>query len=81
MAAGPEIELVISSDLQEVLSLPWELASPPDGEILGFDQRIGIRRSPVRPGALHPPEAKLSAGPLRVLFTARRAQAVHGLHL
>ncbi|HWQ19169.1 MAG TPA: tetratricopeptide repeat protein [Methanotrichaceae archaeon] len=70
--SGPEIELVISSDLPEVLGLPWELVHPPDGEILGFDQSIGIRRSP----ASQPTRAELASkaelppGPLRVLFVA-----------
>lgn len=72
--SGQEIELVISSDLPEVLGLPWELVHPPDGGILGFDKSIGIRRSPVpRPAqaeAVLPSEAELPPGPLRVLFMA-----------
>lgn len=70
--SGPGIELVISSDLTEILGLPWELVHPPDGEILGFDQSIGIRRSPLRlpVQAESPSKAELPPGPLRVLFMA-----------
>lgn len=37
---------VISSQVPEVLGLPWELLSLPDGRVLGLDGRFDIRRLP-----------------------------------
>lgn len=38
--------LIISSQSPEVLGLPWELLSLPDGRVLGLDERFDIRRLP-----------------------------------
>jgi hypothetical protein len=38
--------LVIASEVQEILNLPWELLLPPEGEFLGINPLFRIRRFP-----------------------------------
>lgn len=69
-ASSGKIRLVISTDIPDVLSLPWEIARPPDGALLGFDPGLRILRLPEQLRALPPFEGPLPPGPLRVLFAA-----------
>lgn len=74
---------VISSQVPEVLGLPWELLSLPDGRVLGLDGSFDIRRltkvsalhlqaalPAVLPAALPSFTGQVPPGPLRVLFMA-----------
>jgi tetratricopeptide (TPR) repeat protein len=60
-------EVLVVSEIPEVLGLPWELLSFPGGIVLGFNSRFDIKRIAnadeqiVGTGAL-------PAGPLRILF-------------
>lgn len=69
-ASGGKIMLVISTDIPDVLNLPWEIARPPDGALLGFDPGLRILRLPDQLRALPQFEGPLPTGPLRVLFAA-----------
>ncbi len=69
-ASGEKILLVISSDNPEILRLPWETARPPDGDLLGFDQRFSILRLPLLSSSLPLFEGQLPPGPLRAVFAA-----------
>lgn len=68
--SGDKIRLVISTDIPDVLNLPWEIARPPDGDLLGFDPSLHILRLPEQLRALPLFEGPLPPGPLRVLFAA-----------
>lgn len=68
--SGGKIRIVISTDIPDVLNLPWEIARPPDGALLGFDQGLRILRLPNQLRALPQFEGPLPPGPLRVLFAA-----------
>ena len=63
--------LVIASDNPEIHLLPWELAKPPSGPLLGLDPRLALRRS-AHPGAGEALPALFAPidPPLRVLFMA-----------
>ncbi len=62
--------LVVSSDIPEILSTPWEIVSLPEGISLGTDPRFHIRRQPSVSDFLPRFEGDLPPGPLRVLFAA-----------
>lgn len=68
--SGGNILLVISSDIPEILRLPWEIARPPDGDLLGFDQKFSILRLPLLSSSLPLFEGQLPPGPLRAIFAA-----------
>lgn len=68
--SGDKIRIVISTDIPDVLNLPWEIARPPDGALLGFDPGLRILRLPDQLRALPQFEGPLPPGPLRVLFAA-----------
>lgn len=71
--AGPTAampwNLIIASDVPEILALPWELILPPEAEHLGFDQRHRVRRFPL-PGNLPEAPGGAMARPIRALFMA-----------
>ena len=62
--------LVVSSDIPEILSTPWEIVRLPEGISLGTDPRFHIRRQPSVSDFLPRFEGDLPPGPLRVLFAA-----------
>jgi len=69
-ASCGKVNLVVASDIPEVLLLSWEIVRPPDGDMLGFDPSIGILRLPVQQNSLPQFKGLLPAGPLRVVFAA-----------
>lgn len=62
--------LVVASDLPEVLNLPWEMLRPPQGDFLGIDTKVGIRRFSRSRTELPPFRGTLRPRPLRLLFAA-----------
>ncbi|MBV9279851.1 MAG: CHAT domain-containing protein, partial [Chloroflexi bacterium] len=67
--SGSSRSLVVASDCPTILNLPWELLRLPDGTVLGFDTKYGIRRLPRR-DRLDPFAGVLPPRPLRILFMA-----------
>ena len=65
----PDARLTIASPIQEVLQLPWELLLLCDRQSHGCDSFTIIRLPRAADGLIASP-AKLSPGPLRVLFLA-----------
>ena len=65
----PGARLTIASPIPEVLQLPWELLPLFDRQTGGSDS-FGIIRLPRATDGLIASSAKLSPGPLRVLFLA-----------
>jgi tetratricopeptide (TPR) repeat protein len=64
------VNLVVASDIPEVLILPWEIVRPPDGDMLGLDPSISILRLPERQNSLPQFKGQLLPGPLRVVLAA-----------
>ncbi|MFA6373927.1 MAG: CHAT domain-containing protein, partial [Methanothrix sp.] len=62
--------LVISSDIPEILNLPWELLLPLDSDFLGINPLFRIRRFPSSARQMAPFTGELRARPLRLLFMA-----------
>jgi len=69
-ASCGKVNLVVASDIPEVLILPWEIVRPPDGDLLGFDSSISILRLPLQQNSLPQFIGQLSPGPLRIVFAA-----------
>ena len=69
-ASYGKVNLVVASDIPEVLILPWEIVRPPDGDMLGFDPSFSILRLPERQNSLPQFIGQLPPGPLRVVFVA-----------
>lgn len=65
-----KVNLVVATDIPEVLILPWEIVRPPHGSMLGLDPSIGILRLPEQRNFLPQFKVQLSPGPLRVVFAA-----------
>lgn len=65
-----KVNLVVATDIPEVLILPWEIVRPPDGSMLGLDPSIGILRVPEQRNSLPQLQVQLQPGPLRVVFAA-----------
>lgn len=61
-------ELVVASDIPEVLQLPWELLSLKGKEAIGFYPGFIIRRLPKAADDLPAFSGNLPPGPLRALF-------------
>lgn len=62
--------LVVSSEVPEILNLPWELLLPPEGEILGINPLFRIRRYPSSTKQMATFSGDLRSRPLRLLFMA-----------
>ena len=69
-ASGDKVNLVVATDIYEVLILPWEIVCPPDGVMLGFDTSISILRLPEQQNSLPQFRGQLPPGLLRVVFAA-----------
>ncbi len=69
-ASGGKVNLVVATDIYEVLILPWEIVRPPDGDMLGFDPSISILRLPDQQNSLPQFKGQLPPGPLLVVFAA-----------
>jgi tetratricopeptide (TPR) repeat protein len=70
IVSNSKVKLIISSDIPEILNLPWEIMRPPDEDLLGFDPAFSILRLPEQHIILAGQDGQLSAGQLRVLFAA-----------
>jgi tetratricopeptide (TPR) repeat protein len=68
--SGTQRLLLISSNVPDILNLPWELMRPPGVNHIGLDPKFRIRRSPSVQTDLPPARAHLRPRPLRVLFLA-----------
>jgi tetratricopeptide (TPR) repeat protein len=64
--------LVIASEVPEILNLPWEILLPPspEGDFLGIDPLLRIRRFPSSSRQMAPFSGELRPRPLRLLFMA-----------
>ncbi len=80
MPAGALRLLVISSDIPDILNLPWELLRPPKMDFLGFDQKFSIRRLPWPDKILPAFEGQLLPPPLRIFFMACAPRDLHELN-
>ncbi|MBF0271782.1 MAG: CHAT domain-containing protein [Magnetococcales bacterium] len=69
LPAGQSVMLAVTSDVAELVHLPWEALVPPEGQPLGLANRFGVQRRPFGLPALNRCRA-LSPGPLRLLFMA-----------
>jgi tetratricopeptide (TPR) repeat protein len=67
---GNQRIIVISSEIAEILNLPWELMCLAGGRFIGLDAKFAVRRFPVSDGKLAKADKKLLPRPLRVLFMA-----------
>ncbi|MBF0190390.1 MAG: CHAT domain-containing protein [Magnetococcales bacterium] len=76
LPAGQSVMLAVTSDVAELVHLPWESLTPPDGQPLGLTHRFGVQRRPFGLPALNRCRA-LSPGPLRLLFMACSPQGFH----
>ena len=65
-----KVNLVVATDIPEVLILPWEIVRPPDGDMLGFDPSISVLRLPEQQNSMPKFKGQLPPGPLRVVFAA-----------
>ncbi len=65
------VDLVVASQIPDVLQLPWELLRLPGTSAgIGFDDRFSLRRLPMAGESLAAFSGELRTGPLRVLFMA-----------
>ena len=69
-ASCGKVNLVVATDIPEVLILPWEIVRPPHGDMLGLDPSISILRLPEQRNSLPQFKGRLPPGPLRVVFAA-----------
>lgn len=69
-ASFGKVNLVVASDIPEVLLQPWEIVRPPDGIMLGLDPSINILRLPEQQDSLPQFKGQLPPGPLQVVFAA-----------
>jgi tetratricopeptide (TPR) repeat protein len=67
---GNQRIIVISSEITEILNLPWELMCLAGGKFIGLDAKFTIRRLPSSDGKLSEADETLPPKPLRVLFMA-----------
>jgi tetratricopeptide (TPR) repeat protein len=67
---GNQRIIVISSEITEILNLPWELMCLAGGKFIGLDAKFTIRRLPASDGMLADADETLPPKPLRVLFMA-----------
>ncbi len=73
----PDVRLLFRSSNPELLNLPWELLTGPDGSFLAANHRWSMRRTTSE--SLSANRAQPAAGPLRVLFTAAAPAGLAGL--
>lgn len=69
-ASCGKVNLVVATDIPEVLILPWEIVRPPHEDMLGLDPSISILRLPDQRNSLPQFKGWLPPGPLRVVFAA-----------
>ena len=63
-------DVVIASNISEVLQLPWEYLRLAKGDVIGISERFNICRHPIVAGGQPHGSIKIASGPLRVLFLA-----------